>query len=218
MTGPAVRGLDPIRAELFRNAIVALADEMALTIYRTAYSGVLKNIMDFSTAICDARGRLVAQGLALPGHLCSIPVALQSCLRHFGPDIAPGDVLTMNDPYDGGMHLPDIFVFRPIFEGADILAWAATICHHTDVGGRVPGSNASDSTEIFAEGLRIPAAQAARARGAERHAHAPDRAQRPPARPRLRRPPRPARRLRDRRPRGRRPRFASHGPGRPRAR
>ena len=98
---------DPITAELFRNAIVALGDEMALTIYRAAYSGVLKNIMDYSTAICDAEGRLVAQGLSLPGHLCSIPIALQSCMRHFAGDIHEGDVLTMNDPYDGGMHLPD---------------------------------------------------------------------------------------------------------------
>jgi N-methylhydantoinase B len=147
---------DPVAAELFRNAVTAIGDEMALTIYRTAYSGVLKNIMDYSTAVCDARGRLVAQGLSLPGHLCSIPVALQAALRHFGADIAEGDVLTLNDPYDGGMHLPDIFVFKPIFfEGAPI-AYAATICHHTDVGGRVPGSNASDSTEIYAEGLRIP--------------------------------------------------------------
>jgi N-methylhydantoinase B len=151
---------DPITAELFRNAIVALADEMALTIYRAAYSGVLKNIMDYSTAICDGTGRLVAQGLSLPGHLASIPTALQACLRHFGDDIAADDVLIMNDPYEGGMHLPDIFIFRPFFapgaSGGRPLAWATTVCHHTDVGGRVPGSNASDSTEIFAEGLRLP--------------------------------------------------------------
>ncbi len=149
---------DPITAELFRNAVVALADEMALTIYRAAYSGVLKNIMDFSTAICDADGRLVAQGLSLPGHLASIPQALQACLRHFGDDIAEGDVLIMNDPYEGGMHLPDIFVMRPAFTAGSArpIAWATTVCHHTDVGGRVPGSNASDSTEIFAEGFRIP--------------------------------------------------------------
>lgn len=147
---------DPITAELFRNAIVSLADEMALTIYRAAYSGVLKNIMDYSTAICDARGRLVAQGLSLPGHLASIPTALQACLLHFGGDIAEGDVLIMNDPYEGGMHLPDIFIFRPFMHEGQPLAWATTVCHHTDVGGRVPGSNASDSTEIFAEGLRIP--------------------------------------------------------------
>jgi len=151
---------DPITEELFRNAIAALGDEMVLTIYRTAYSGVLKNIMDYSAALCDAQGRLAAQGLALPGNLCSIPVALQAVLRHFGDDIAEGDILINNDPYDGGMHLPDIFIFKPLFargqQDGRPIAYAATICHHTDVGGRVPGSNASDSTEIYAEGLRIP--------------------------------------------------------------
>ncbi len=165
---------DPITEELFRNAISAIGDEMVLTIYRTAYSGVLKNIMDYSAALCDADGRLVAQGLSLPGHLCSIPVALQAVLRHFGDDVAEGDIFINNDPYDGGMHLPDIFIFKPLFadsadtntsreSGGDAtsparkpIAYAATICHHTDVGGRVPGSNASDSTEIYAEGLRIP--------------------------------------------------------------
>ncbi len=159
-SAPMAAPIDPITAELFRNAVAAIGDEMVLTIYRTAYSGVLKNIMDYSAALCDARGRLVAQGLSLPGHLCSIPVALRAALDRFGDDIAEGDILVLNDPYEGGMHLPDIFVFRPIFvpgaaQGGPI-AWAATICHHTDVGGRVPGSNASDSTEIFAEGLRIP--------------------------------------------------------------
>ena len=154
---------DPITEELFRNAISALGDEMVLTIYRTAYSGVLKNIMDYSAAICDADGRLAAQGLSLPGHLCSIPVALQAVLREYGDDVAEGDIFINNDPYDGGMHLPDIFVFRPLFAPATNgsapgrpIAYAATICHHTDMGGRVPGSNASDSTEIYAEGLRIP--------------------------------------------------------------
>ena len=147
---------DPITEELFRNAVAALGDEMVLTIYRTAYSGVLKNIMDYSAALCDGQGRLVAQGLSLPGHLCSIPIALQAALRHYGDDIAEGDILINNDPYDGGMHLPDIFIFKPLFAEGRPIAYAATICHHTDVGGRVPGSNASDSTEIYAEGLRIP--------------------------------------------------------------
>src|ERR1700722_3331408 len=147
---------DPITEELFRNAISAIGDEMVVTIYRTAYSGVLKNIMDYSAAICDAQGRLVAQGLSLPGHLCSIPVALQAVLVAFGEDVHPGDIFINNDPYDGGMHLPDIFIFKPLFAEGRVVAYAATICHHTDVGGRVPGSNASDSTEIYAEGLRIP--------------------------------------------------------------
>ena len=147
---------DAITEELFRNAISAIGDEMVLTIYRTAYSGVLKNIMDYSAAICDARGRLVAQGLSLPGHLASIPISLQAVLAAFGDDVHEGDIFINNDPYDGGMHLPDIFVFKPLFADGKPIAYAATICHHTDVGGRVPGSNASDSTEIYAEGLRIP--------------------------------------------------------------
>ena len=76
-------------------------------------------------------------------------------MRHFGDDIVPGDVFIMNDPFDGGMHLPDIFIFKPLFHGPERLAFACTVCHHTDVGGRIAGSNASDSTEIYAEGLRI---------------------------------------------------------------
>ena len=147
---------DPITFELFRNAIFAIADEMALTIFRTTYSGVLKDNMDYSTAFCDANGKLVAQGLTLPGHLGSIPTALAVVVERYGDDMAPGDVFVMNDPFAGGMHLPDIFLFRPIWRDGRRLAFAATICHHTDVGGRVAGSNASDSTEIYQEGLRIP--------------------------------------------------------------
>ena len=147
---------DPIEFELFKNSIFSIADEMAVTITRTTYSGVLKDNMDFSTAFADADGKMVAQGLTLPGHLGSIPTALAATMRHYGDTMAPGDVFIMNDPFDGGMHLPDIFVFKPIYRDGVRLAFAATICHHTDVGGRVAGSNASDSTEIYQEGLRIP--------------------------------------------------------------
>jgi N-methylhydantoinase B len=129
---------------------------MALTIARTAYSEVLKDNMDYSTALADGDGRLVAQGLTLPGHLGSIPTALEAVLQRFGGDMAPGDIFLMNDPFEGGMHLPDIFIFQPIFVDGQRFGFAATVCHHTDVGGRVPGSNASDSTEIYQEGLRIP--------------------------------------------------------------
>ena len=149
-------GADPFGFELFRNAIFAIADEMALTVCRTTYSGVLRDIMDFSTALTDGEGRLIAQGLTLPGHLGSVPTAIESVLRHFGDDMHPGDAFVMNDPFDGGMHLPDIFIFKPIFDEGERLAFAATVCHHTDVGGRVAGSNAADSTEIYQEGLRIP--------------------------------------------------------------
>lgn len=147
---------DPIAFELFKNALFSVADEMALTVHRTTYSAVLKDNMDYSTAFCDAQGRLIAQGLTLPSHLGSIPEALAAVMRRYGDDMHEGDVFVLNDPFEGGMHLPDIFLFQPIFVDGKRLAIAATICHHTDVGGRVPGSNASDSTEIFQEGLRIP--------------------------------------------------------------
>jgi N-methylhydantoinase B len=159
----AVRAMmisDPIEFELFKNAIFGIADEMALTVFRTTYSGVLKDNMDYSTAMFDGAGVLVAQGLTLPGHLGSMPTAMASVLSTFAGDIHPGDVFIFNDPFRGGMHLPDVFVFKPIFrpgeQGDALIAWACAVCHHTDVGGRVPGSNASDSTEIYQEGLRIP--------------------------------------------------------------
>jgi len=147
--------VDPITLELFKNAIFSIADEMALTVFRTTYSGVLKDNMDYSTGFADAEGRLAAQGLTLPGHLGSVPTAMAAIMRRFGDDIADGDVFIMNDPFEGGMHLPDIFVMKPLFHAGERLAFACTVCHHCDVGGRVAGSNASDSTEIYAEGLRI---------------------------------------------------------------
>lgn len=147
---------DPFAFELFKNSLSSIADEMALTVYRTSYSSVIKGSMDYSTAICDAQGRMIAQGLTLPMHLGSIPTALAACIRHYDNEMKPGDIYVLNDPFDGGMHLPDIFLFQPIYFKNQRIAFAATICHHTDVGGRVAGSNASDSTECYQEGLRIP--------------------------------------------------------------
>jgi N-methylhydantoinase B len=132
--------VDPITLELFKNAIFSIADEMALTVFRTTYSGVLKDNMDYSTGFADAEGRLAAQGLTLPGHLGSVPTAMAAIMRHFGNSIAEGDVFIMNDPFDGGMHLPDIFIMKPLFHAGERLAFACTVCHHCDVGGRVAGS------------------------------------------------------------------------------
>src|ERR1700741_2583754 len=146
---------DPIALELFKNAVFSIADEMALTVFRTTYSGVLKDNMDYSTGFADADGKLAAQGLTLPGHLGSVPTAMEAIMRHFGSDMAPGDAFIMNDPFDGGMHLPDIFIFKPLYHAGERLAFPCTCCHPSAAGGRVAGSNASDSTEIYAEGLRI---------------------------------------------------------------
>ncbi len=147
---------DPVLFELFKNAMLSIADEMALTVVRTTYSGVLRDNMDFATSFCDLEGRLVAQGLTLPGHLGSVPTALAAVRNRFGDAIRPGDVFCLNDPYEGGMHLPDLFVVQPIFHDGHLTAFAVVSSHHVDTGGRVPGSNAADSTEIYQEGLRIP--------------------------------------------------------------
>ena len=106
---------DPIEFELFKNSLFSIADEMALTIFRTTYSGVLKDNMDYSTAMFDGSGKLAAQGLTLPGHLGSMPTAMAAIQEAFAGKIEPGDVYILNDPFQGGMHLPDIFVFKPIF-------------------------------------------------------------------------------------------------------
>jgi N-methylhydantoinase B len=155
VTNPGAR-LDPITLELVRNGLESIVDEMALTLVRTAYSANLKNAMDLSTAICAADMRLVAQGLTLPLHLGSLPDAMDALRARFGETIRPGDIYILNDPYEGGTHLPDIFLIKPIFLDDELLGYACTIGHHTDIGGRVAGGNACDSTEIYQEGLRIP--------------------------------------------------------------
>ena len=127
---------DPIELELFKNAIFSIADEMALTVFRTTYSGVLKDNMDYSTGFADANGKLAAQGLTLPGHLGSVPTAMDAIMRHFKDDMAPGDVFIMNDPFDGGMHLPDIFVFKPLYHEGKRLAFACTCLLYTSPSPR----------------------------------------------------------------------------------
>src|SRR3982074_3011115 len=106
---------DPIEFEWFKNALLGVADEMALTVFRTTYSGVLKDNMDYSTALFDGDGVLVAQGLTLPGHLGSMPTAIAAVKAAFAGRVFPGDLFILNDPFQGGMHLPDVFVFQPIF-------------------------------------------------------------------------------------------------------
>ncbi|MBL6457395.1 hydantoinase B/oxoprolinase family protein [Belnapia sp. T6] len=147
---------DPITFAVVKNAMDAIVDEVAYTVIRTARSEIVKDVMDYSAAICDAHGEMVAQAKTIAQHLGAIPEAMQAVQARWGGKLSPGDAVVMNDPYLGGMHLPDIFMFLPVFRDGAILAWIVVICHHTDVGGRVPGSNAADSTEIYQEGLRIP--------------------------------------------------------------
>lgn len=149
--------VDPVTFEVVRNALGSMVDEMALIIMRTAHSGVVKDALDYSTAFCDRNGQMIAQGLTISMHLGSFPGAVESILDHYAERLQPGDTFIMNDPYgSGGIHLPDIYVIRPVFVGGEVEAFACTVAHHTDVGGIVPGSNASTATEIYQEGLRLP--------------------------------------------------------------
>ncbi|MEZ5783286.1 MAG: hydantoinase B/oxoprolinase family protein [Rhizobiaceae bacterium] len=149
--------VDPITREIIRNGLSSIADEMALIIMRSAYSPVVRDIMDYSTGLCDAQGRVIAQGLTLPIQLCSFPRVMRFVKERFGDNLAPGDILITNDPYgSGGQHLPDVYVIKPIFHKSALVGFAATVAHHTDLGGIVPGSVAIYATEIQQEGLRIP--------------------------------------------------------------
>src|SRR5688572_1336093 len=148
--------INPVKRELLKNALVTITDNVLVMIVRTARSSNIKNSMDFSAAILDADRQLVAQGLAVPVHLGAMMPALRGCLDYFQDAIAEGDVLACNDPYSGASHLNDIFMYKPVYAGARRVAWIGIILHHTDVGGRVAGGNATDSNEIFEEGLRIP--------------------------------------------------------------
>lgn len=150
--------IDPVRQEVIRNALVTAAEEMSLTIWRTSRSTVVREILDFSTAVFDAEGRNVAQSARIPVHLNS----MSDCLRHILEHAIPlerwedGDVVVTNDPYSGGQHLPDIQTFRPVFVDGQRVAIVGTLCHHVDVGGGAAGSYYAGATEIFQEGIRIP--------------------------------------------------------------
>ena len=148
--------IDPVTFAVLKSALDSIVDDMAYAVMRTARSPIVRDVLDYSTTMCDATGQILAQAKTVALHLGAVPDAMEALLRHYRDDLAPGDVIIFNDPYDGGMHLPDIFMFKPIFAQSRLIGFSVVICHHCDVGGRVPGSNASDSTEIFQEGLRIP--------------------------------------------------------------
>jgi len=151
------RRVDPVTLEVVQNALGSLVDEMAIIVMRTAYSGIVRDALDYSTALCDRNGEMVAQGMTIALHLGSFPAAVRSILTGYAGRLQAGDMFIMNDPYSaGGIHLPDIYVIKPVFVGPELEAFSCVVAHHTDVGGIVPGSNSTTATEIFQEGLRIP--------------------------------------------------------------
>lgn len=151
------KDFDPITFEVIQNALASHADEMALVVMRSAYSPVVRDTMDYSTAIFDRKGEIIAQGLTLAMQLGTFPSVMAVLINSYADQFAPGDIFITNDPYGaGGQHLPDIYIIQPVFHHRTLVGFAATMAHHSDVGGIVPASISIHSTEIYQEGLRIP--------------------------------------------------------------
>jgi len=154
MTGRG-RSFDPITLEVLRNALEATAQEMGATLKLTSFSPNIKERMDASCAIFDARAQLVAQAEHVPVHLGSMLKAVGPTLEAVGR-LEPGDVVIVNDPFVGGAHLPDITLIAPAFAEGGLLGYVAARAHHSDVGGMEPGSMPGRSGEIYQEGIVIP--------------------------------------------------------------
>ena len=156
-TGAAtVEHTDVVTRQIVANALASAADEMATTIFRTAHSTVVRDAMDFSAALLGPDARTVAQAVTIPFHLGAVPTAVDALLARFRDRMRPGDIFIMNDPFDGGMHLPDVFVIKPVYYEDTLVGYGVATAHHGDIGGRLLGSSATDNTEVFQDGLRIP--------------------------------------------------------------
>ncbi|MCY0096049.1 hydantoinase B/oxoprolinase family protein [Hoeflea ulvae] len=151
------RKADPILLEVFNNLFMSIAEQMGLTLQNTAYSVNIKERLDFSCAVFDRTGALVANAPHMPVHLGSMDRSVETIIRLNQGDIHPGDVFALNAPYNGGTHLPDITVVTPVFsdDGTEILFWAASRGHHADVGGTAPGSMTPLATTVDEEGVLI---------------------------------------------------------------
>jgi N-methylhydantoinase B len=145
--------LDPVTLSVLASALAGIAEEMGAVLIRGSYSSNIKERRDCSTALFDEGGNMVAQAEHIPVHLGAMPEAVAAVMRR---DPEPGDVFAINDPYSGGTHLPDITLVSPVAYEGEILGYAVTRAHHSDVGGMRPGSMPSDSREIFQEGVIIP--------------------------------------------------------------
>jgi 5-oxoprolinase (ATP-hydrolysing) len=146
---------DPVMLEVFNNLFMSIAEQMGVALQNTAYSVNIKERLDFSCAVFDGDGSLVANAPHMPVHLGSMDRAVETIIRENRGKIRPGDVYAINAPYNGGTHLPDITVCTPAFDGRKILFWVASRGHHADVGGISPGSMSPNATTIEQEGVYI---------------------------------------------------------------
>ena len=148
--------VDKTTVEVIRGALVYAAEEMGIALKKSAYSPNIKERMDHSCALFDPQRRLIAQAEHIPVHLGSMALAVREGLAAYKGKLEPGDMILLNDPYLSGTHLPDLTLIAPIYNSGRLIGYAANKAHHTDIGGKAPGSIAGDSTELYQEGLIIP--------------------------------------------------------------
>jgi N-methylhydantoinase B len=148
-----MQAVDPVQLEILKSLFHSIAEEMGATLKRTAFSPNIKERRDYSCALFDASGQMIAQGDHMPVHLGSMPLSVKAAIEH--RDLGPGDMVILNDPYAGGTHLPDITLVSGVFEKRKLRFYVASRAHHSDVGGMSPGSMPI-AEEIYQEGLRIP--------------------------------------------------------------
>jgi len=148
--------IDLTTMEVIKGALIYAAEEMGIALKKSAYSPNIKERMDHSCAIFNQRRELIAQAEHIPVHLGSMALAVKLGVEEYTGKLEPDDILLLNDPYISGTHLPDLTLIAPIFHNNKIIGYAANKAHHTDVGGKAPGSLAADSSELYQEGLIIP--------------------------------------------------------------
>jgi len=148
--------LDPVSFEILKNSLISIAEEMGVVLRKSSFSPNIKERRDFSCALFDASGQLVAQAEHIPVHLGAMPYSVLAVLKDFENDLSESDDVILNDPYRGGTHLPDITMVSPIFFKDRLVGFAANRAHHSDVGGVAPGSMSALSRDVNQEGIRIP--------------------------------------------------------------
>ncbi len=149
--------IDPITMEILASGFHHIAEEMAVVEYRASYSPIIREMLDFNCGLFTGDGRMVANSEQIPAQLGLMQFALEAAREKWGDDIAEGDAVLTNHPYMGGTHTPDLQVFTPLYRDGRIIAWAGSIAHHIDIGGRFPGTESAQCTELFQEGLIFPA-------------------------------------------------------------
>jgi N-methylhydantoinase B len=149
--------LDTVTLEIIRGKLIAVADEMGLVLARSSMSPVIYEVLDFACGICDADGLLIAQTNGITVFTGIFQTQIQAVLRKFAGNVHEGDVFLLNNPFEGGTHLCDVCIIRPIFVDGESVAFAIAVAHWSEVGGKTAGSLPSDATDIFQEGIRFPA-------------------------------------------------------------